>query len=125
MAIVDNGPAKRDNISKRFQEAGDLIGDPFEISTVRKEDFDFIKDKGEVADILQCNNSASSATSRGHQFPVAFLIQVSGLDKHGSDSDQPLRYSHLDIAGSAGDLPNNPTGRPIPSLCEMFISNKI
>ncbi|CAF1593233.1 unnamed protein product, partial [Didymodactylos carnosus] len=91
MAIVDNGPAKRDNISKRFQEAGDLIGDPFEISTVRKEDFDFIKDKGEVADILQCNNSASSATSRGHQFPVAFLIQVSGLDKHGSDSDQPLR----------------------------------
>ncbi|CAF1339686.1 unnamed protein product [Didymodactylos carnosus] len=124
-AILDNGPAKRDNMSQKFQQVGDLIGDPFEISTIRREDYDFIKDKGEVADILQCNNAASSATSRGHQFPAAFLIRVSGLDKHGIDSDQPLRYSHLDIAGSAGHLPNNPTGRPIPSLCEMFISPRI
>ena len=33
----------------------------FEISTVRREDFDFIKDtSGKFVDVLQCNNAASS-----------------------------------------------------------------
>jgi len=124
-AVIDNGPARQDQIAQKLQTIGDAVGDPFEISTVRKEDFDFIKHKGELADILQCNNAASSATARGHQFPAAFLIRTSGLDKHGIHSETPLRYSHLDIAGSGGDLPNQPTGRPLPALCEMFIANKI
>jgi hypothetical protein len=89
------------------------------------QDFEFIADQGEVADILQCNNEASSATSRGHQFPAAFLARVSGLDKHGRNSAQPLRYTHLDIAGSAGELPHSPTGRPIPALCQMFIADRV
>ncbi|CAF3407030.1 unnamed protein product [Rotaria sp. Silwood1] len=89
------------------------------------EDFEFIADKGEVADVLQCNNQARSATSRGHQFPAAFLARVSGVDKHGCDSEKPLRYTHLDIAGSAGDLPHTPTGRPIPALCQMFLADRV
>ena len=40
----------------------------FEISTIRREDFDFIKDgSGKFVDVLQCNNAASSRTPRGHQ----------------------------------------------------------
>ena len=35
----------------------------------------------EYEDVLQCNNEPSSMTSRGHQFPAAFLIRTSGLDK--------------------------------------------
>lgn len=34
---MDNGPAKKRQISLRLQEAGDLIGDPFEISNIRRE----------------------------------------------------------------------------------------
>ncbi|CAF1225032.1 unnamed protein product [Rotaria magnacalcarata] len=124
-AAVDNGPARANETSQKLQAAGDEIGDPFEISTVRREDFSFIADHGEVADVLQCNNQASSATSRGHQFPAAFLARVSGLDKYGRDSNKPLPYTHLDIAGSAGDLPHNPTGRPIPALCQMFLADRV
>jgi len=36
-----------------------------------------------------------------------------------------LSYTHLDIAGSAGKLPNSPTGRPIPSLCQMFVADRV
>jgi len=89
------------------------------------QDFEFIADHGEVADVLQCNNQASSATARGHQFPAAFLARVSGLDKHGRDSAQPLQYTHLDIAGSAGELPDSPTGRPIAALCQMLIADRV
>ncbi|CAF3982809.1 unnamed protein product, partial [Rotaria sp. Silwood2] len=124
-AAVDNGPARENQTSQKLQRAGDEVGDPFEISTVRREDFEFITDHGEVAEVLQCNNQASSATSRGHQFPAAFLARVSGLDNHGCDSKNPLRYTHLDIAGSAGDLPHTPTGRPIPALCQMFIAERV
>ncbi|UJR21470.1 hypothetical protein I4U23_024555 [Adineta vaga] len=124
-AAVDNGPARDNETSQKLQAAGDEVGDPFEISTVRREDFAFIADESETADVLQCNNEASSATSRGHQFPAAFLARVSGLDNHGRNSANPLRYTHLDIAGSGGELPHSPTGRPIPALCQMFIADRV
>lgn len=57
------------------------MGDVFEVSSIRREDYDFHKGKSEYEDILQCNNLASSATPRGHQTPAAFLIMASGLDK--------------------------------------------
>ena len=47
---------------------------------------------------------------RGHQFPGAFLHTVSGLTKHQLSSEKPLKYSHLDVAGSSGDLPEPTTG---------------
>ncbi|CAF3764811.1 unnamed protein product [Rotaria magnacalcarata] len=119
--VMDNGPARDNKIAQKLQEIGEEVGDPFEVSTVRREDYDFIKDKSEVADILQCNSKSSKATSRGHQYPAAFLTRASGLDKHGRDSEKPLSYTHLDIAGSAGTLPEMPTARPIPALCQIFI----
>ena len=32
---------------------------------------------------------------------------MSGLDKHQLSSEKPLKYSHLDIAGSAGSHTDN------------------
>jgi len=120
--IMDNGPAKAAGTALKVQEAGEKMGDMFEISTVRREDWDFVKDKsGEFVSVLQCNNAPSSRTPRGHQFPGAFMMQVSGLDKHMMSSKQPLKYSHLDIAGSAGDLPDPTTGAPIPALAKWLL----
>ena len=80
--IMDNGPARAAGTALQVQEAGDKVGDMFEISTVRREDWDFVKDKsGEFVSILQCNNAASSRTPRGHQFPAAFMMQVRDYDK--------------------------------------------
>jgi len=121
-AVMDNGPAKKGNFAQALQATGDVYGDPFEISTMRKEDHDFIKDKsGEFVDILQCNNAASTRTPRGHQFPGAFLQAVSGLTKHQSTSDKPLKYSHLDVAGSSGGLPDPTTGSSVVALSMHFL----
>jgi len=124
-AIMDNGPAKKHQVAQKLQALGEEVGDPFEISTVRREDYDFIRDKSGTADVLQCSNQPSVASSRGHQYPAAFLARASGLDKHGNDSDKPLRYSHMDIAGSAGKFPEHFTARPIPALCQMFLANRV
>lgn len=41
--IMDNGPAARMQVAKNVQEAGHVMGDMFEISTIRKEDYAFHK----------------------------------------------------------------------------------
>ena len=121
-AIMDNGPAKAAGTALKVQEAGEKVGDMFEISTVRREDWDFIKDKsGEFVSVLQCNNAPSSRTPRGHQFPAAFMMRVAGLDNHMLSSSQPLKYSHLDVAGSSGDLPHPTTGAAVPALVKWFL----
>ncbi|GAB6025006.1 Cytosol aminopeptidase, catalytic domain [Chamberlinius hualienensis] len=120
-AIIDNGPAKKSKFSHLIQETGDSLGDPFEVSTLRREDYDFINGKSEYEDVIQCNNQPSSRTPRGHQFPAAFLVRVSGLDKYGIDSDKPIKYSHIDIAGSSGPFPGVPTGSPIVALSGHFV----
>ncbi|RUS75369.1 hypothetical protein EGW08_016859 [Elysia chlorotica] len=119
--IMDNGPARQRNTAQNIQSAGDKCGDPFEISTIRREDYEFHTDTSDYADVLQCNNQASTMTNRGHQGPSAFLILASGMDKHGIDSSQPLPYSHLDIAGSAGSYPDIPTAAPILALISHFV----
>ncbi|KAK8759094.1 hypothetical protein V5799_003273 [Amblyomma americanum] len=119
--IIDNGPARASAVSKVVQAAGDRIGDPFEVSTLRREDYDFVRGPSEYEDVLQCNNEPSSRTPRGHQMPAAFLVRVSGLDKHGVDSEQPLCYSHIDIAASSGPYPGVPSGAPIAALTQAFL----
>jgi len=122
--IMDNGPAKAAGTAIKVQQAGENIGDMFEISTIRREDWDFIQDKsGEFVSVLQCNNAPSSRTPRGHQFPAAFMMQVAGLDKHQLTSEQPLKYSHMDVAGSSGDLPHPTTGAAIPALLTWLKEN--
>jgi hypothetical protein len=36
-AVMDNGPARKNKIAQKLQMVGEEIGDPFEISTVRRE----------------------------------------------------------------------------------------
>lgn len=119
--IMDNGPAHRSGNAAQWQKAGEVLGDLFEVSTIRREDYEFHKGPSEYEDILQCNNLPSSATPRGHQTPAAFLIMASGLDKHGVDSEAPLPYSHVDIAGSSGPFPGVPTGAPIITMATNYI----
>ncbi|XP_042076640.1 putative aminopeptidase W07G4.4 [Haplochromis burtoni] len=119
--IMDNGPAYRSGNAAQWQKAGEVLGDLFEVSTIRREDYEFHKGQSEYEDILQCNNLPSSATPRGHQTPAAFLIMASGLDKHGVDSEAPLPYSHIDIAGSSGPFPGVPTGAPIVTMATNYI----
>nr|XP_022918012.1 putative aminopeptidase W07G4.4 [Onthophagus taurus] len=119
--VMDNGPAKRAGTSTRLQTAGEKYSDPFEVSTIRREDLAFHRGKAQGDDVMQCSNAASSRTARGHQGPAGFLILASGLDKHGSGNQKPIKYSHLDIAGSAGDFPNPATGAPILALSKAFL----
>lgn len=119
--VMDNGPARVADHGLTLQREGEKYGDPFEISVLRKEDFDFHKGKCYGEDVLQANNLPSSRTPRGHQGPAAFLMMATGLDKCGLDSSTPIKYSHLDIAGSAGDVPDTPTGSPILALARMHL----
>jgi len=119
---MENGPAKHAGVGVNLMKAGEAMADMFEMSTIRREDWDFNVDKsGEFVSILQCNNAPSSRTPRGHQMPGAFLQQVSGLDKHQLKDEVPLKYTHLDIAGAAGNLPDPTTSAPVPALVKMFL----
>ena len=55
----------------------------------------------------------------GHQFPMAFLHEVAGLDKHDASSSQPIPYVHIDIAGSGVEGGDWQHGKPTatPVLC--------
>eukprot|EP00096_Caligus_rogercresseyi_P015353 TRINITY_DN779_c0_g1_i1.p1 TRINITY_DN779_c0_g1~~TRINITY_DN779_c0_g1_i1.p1 ORF type:complete len:515 (-),score=181.97 TRINITY_DN779_c0_g1_i1:11-1555(-) len=120
-AVMDNGPASDEDFASKLVALGTEIGDPLEKSTIRREDFRMIVDaSGEYVDVLQCNNAPSSRTPRGHQFPAAFMHRVSGLNDHMRKSSKPLKYSHLDVAGSSGDLPHVPTGSSIQALTAYF-----
>lgn len=78
---MDNSVAKMNKECFKLQEAGISIGDPFEVSILRREDFFHHKGAWEGDDVSQCNKESSSKTQRGHQGPAAFLIMASGLDK--------------------------------------------
>lgn len=124
-AAVENGPARKQGVAARLFALGEAWGDPFEVSHLRREDWEFVKPRSSADDVLSCNNEPSSRTSRGHQFPVAFLNIASGLDAHGGDSSQPLPYTHLDVAGSAvekGQFQHGrPTGAPIVALTRSLL----
>lgn len=120
-AVMDNKVAENAGHGLSFCKAGDILGDPAEISPLRSEDFAFHRSKAHGEDLLQCNNLPSSRTPRGHQTPAAFLIMASGLDKHDAKSSKPLKYTHLDVAGSAGDIPHPPTGTPILALAQLHL----
>ncbi|MCY2960106.1 MAG: leucyl aminopeptidase family protein [Planctomycetota bacterium] len=121
---LDNGPARKAGVAESLGKVGDAWGDPFEVSRLRREDFDFVAPRSKADDVLSCNNLPSSGTARGHQFPMAFLAIASGLDQHALDSKAPLAFTHVDIGGSAtegGDWQHGrPTGRPLLALLQAL-----
>ena len=124
-AAIENGPARERGVASRLFELGEAWGDPFEVSHLRREDWDFVRPRSSADDVLSCNNEPSSRTPRGHQFPVAFLNIASGLDAHGGNGDRPLPYTHLDVAGSAVEKSDfqhgRPTGAPIVALTQSLL----
>lgn len=121
---LDNGPARSNGVAERLAAQGELWGDPFELSRLRREDFDFVAPRTKADDVLSCNNLPSSGTARGHQFPMAFLAIAAGLDKHGNDSSNPLCFTHIDIGGSGcegGDWQHGrPSARPVVALLATY-----
>eukprot|EP00047_Mylnosiga_fluctuans_P003066 m.227296 g.227296 ORF g.227296 m.227296 type:complete len:609 (+) comp11567_c0_seq1:63-1889(+) len=120
-AVMDNGPARKLGTAKLLFETGNQFGDPFEISTIRREDYEFNQSSYPTEDLVQCNSAPSTQTDRGHQLPAAFMAVASGVNKHGLDSATQIAYSHLDIAGSTKDWPEPVSGAPIPALTAAFI----
>jgi leucyl aminopeptidase len=121
---LDNGPARATGIAALLGSVGDAWGDPFELSRLRREDYAFVAPRSKSDDVLSCNNEPSSATARGHQFPMAFLAIASGLDRHGSDAQKPLCFTHVDIGGSACEDADwqhgRPTARPLVALLQAL-----
>lgn len=120
-ACMDIGVAKRHQTSTTLASVGTAFGEPWEISTVRRDDYDFVKPVGGREDVIQCNTAPSTMTSRGHQFPAAFMAIASGVE--GTD----VAYTHCDIAGAAeepgpssGSLPKV-TGAPVVTLAGVFL----
>lgn len=118
---MDNGPARDVGHAERLKVAGELYGEPFETSSIQREDFAAHQGQCLGEDVLQANNLPSSRTPRGHQSPAAFMMLASGLTAHGTQAQKPLKYTHLDIAGSAGDIPHPPTGAPIMALVQAHL----
>ena len=109
---IENGPARRRGIAHTLAELGDAWGDPFELSRLRREDFEFIAARSLSEDVVSANTVPSTVTNRGHQYPTAFLNVASGLAAHGGDSDRPLPYTHIDLGGSATEGSDWQFGRP-------------
>jgi len=119
-AIVANGPARKAGLDQALSAAGDSIGDCFDVSRLRREDFLFHTGKDEQSDIYQAAPGPSTRSQRGHQGPAAFLMMTSGLREHGSHAEVQLPYCHLDIAGSSGPFPGLATGSPIVGLLKHY-----
>ncbi|KAI8918015.1 hypothetical protein BC831DRAFT_553991 [Entophlyctis helioformis] len=124
-ASLDNGPARESGVTPRLVQAGHKCGDPFEMSTLRREDYDMLQPTSENEDVCQANSKPSSQTSRGHQYPMAFLAIASGLTSHGLDSQHPIAYTHVDIAGSAEEPVSGlslmrVTGSPVAAFTAAF-----
>ncbi|KAI7823467.1 hypothetical protein BX661DRAFT_186678 [Kickxella alabastrina] len=90
---------------RRLAVSGLAYGDPFENSIMRREDYQFVESKTDREDVYQSNASPSTLTDRGHQYPAAFIIKASGLDKHSlkAGEQDAIPFVHVDIAGSAED----------------------
>lgn len=125
-ALIPNGPARATNCLEPLWEAGEVYADPSEISWSRREDYQFVRPRSRADDVLSSNNGPSATTKRGHQFPMAFLTIAAGLDQHGSNSQQPLPYIHVDIAGSGvegGDWQHGkPTATPVASFAGCYLA---
>ncbi|CAG9790550.1 unnamed protein product [Diatraea saccharalis] len=109
-AAMDNHSAKATNHSNRLQFSGSRMGEGIEVSVVRHEDLAVNIGKCKGDDLVQIDTDAKG---RNHQLAAGFLIKVGGLE------EKNVKYTHLDIAGSAGMPPHEPTAAPILSLCHV------
>lgn len=128
---IDNGAARAmGGVAGRIAAAGAALGQPLEVSSLRREDYAFVAPGsgntpvaryGGTHDVLQSNTQSTINTMRGHQFPMAFLDIASGLSAHSAGSKTPIPYCHIDLAGSSLDMRGVGTGSPIVPLYGHFL----
>ena len=118
---IGNGVAERAEVPRLLRDRGEELGDCFEVSRLRLEDYEAITVPNKVADVLQIAKGRKA--ERGHQVATAFLVRASGLEDNDIGSDKPLPYVHLDIAGSASPTPFEQThsGRPTVGLADFVM----
>jgi leucyl aminopeptidase len=124
-ALIENQVAIDAKVSDTLINAGHLWSDPCEQSKVRREDYDFIKPRTKADDVLSSNNAPSVSTVRGHQFPMAYLSIASGINHHGAESELPIAYTHVDIAGSAVENLDWQHGKPTAAGVAAFTAKYI
>ncbi|OAD55072.1 Putative aminopeptidase W07G4.4 [Eufriesea mexicana] len=98
---IDNAVARLVSNAEKLQASGETMGDPIEISRLRREDFHYHAARSDD-DVFQGARSADNAQmNRGHQGPCAFLIVASGLDKVKFHTR--LRFWRRDLIAMAND----------------------
>ncbi|KAL0902030.1 hypothetical protein ABMA27_007158 [Loxostege sticticalis] len=112
-AAMDNHAARARQHAERLRDAGEPLADMIEVSRIRREDLAAHRGRGDEQ-IYQAESRPSTATPRGHQAPGAFLLLASGLH------EAPVPYTHLDVAASAGSLPDPPTAAPLVALAAYY-----
>ncbi|CAK1592326.1 unnamed protein product [Parnassius mnemosyne] len=108
VAAMDNHSARATNHSSRLQVNGGRMAEGIEVSTIRPEDLAVNLGKCKGDDLVQYDTNAKA---RNHQLAAGFLIKVGGLE------GKNIKYTHLDIAGAAGEPPEEPSAVPILTLC--------
>ena len=116
-----NGVSSFLKLGVKIAALGQELADPFEQSTLRREDYFTVSPKSGDLDVIQSTAQGSAKTMRGHQFPMAFLNIASGLNDHGVTSDMPIPYVHVDMIGrtSTGGKPSmggRSNGAPVVAL---------
>nr|CAD7461020.1 unnamed protein product [Timema tahoe] len=130
--LMDNGPAREVDNSRKLRAAAEEYGDMIEISTIRREDMTFHKGSKTrcTLDLVQVKVKGMMYISQttyllvGHLAAIRVLQVSSSSLRHSLDSSNPLKYTHIDIAASAGDLPNEPTGAPVIGLVAHFLQGR-
>ncbi|CAG5078112.1 Similar to lap-2: Putative aminopeptidase W07G4.4 (Caenorhabditis elegans) [Cotesia congregata] len=121
---IDNAVARSENNAEKLEVSGDLIGDPFEVSRMRREDFAAHLSSAEGDDIKQSSNVPITRRERCQQSPVAFLIMTSALDKHGLESEIPLKFTFIGLTSHLSmdrDLSKIYQGSPILGMSYCYL----
>ncbi|CAH0697256.1 unnamed protein product [Spodoptera exigua] len=112
-AVLDSHAARARGHAGGLRAAAERLGDMLEVSVLRREDLAAHRGRG-LDQLTQAASAPSVALPRGHQGPAAFLLLAAGLEQ----GDVP--YAHLDVAASAGDLPDDPTAAPLLGLAAYY-----
>ncbi|XP_060806932.1 putative aminopeptidase W07G4.4 isoform X2 [Amyelois transitella] len=112
-AALDSAAARRERHAEKLSAAGEEVGDPMEVSRLRREDLRAHAGRAAGDALHQADSLPSAALPRGHQGPAAFLLLAAALPG-------ALRYTHLDVAASAGALPAAPRAAPLLALAAHY-----
>ncbi|VDL85385.1 unnamed protein product [Schistocephalus solidus] len=121
-AAMDNGPARRLGYAKALSQGGALVGDPIEVSSLRREDYEVCFPVSEYEDLQQRNTHPETVKYRGHQYPAAWMLLASGMTDYGMQNDKiSLPYTHMDVSNAVGVKNSPATGTPVSMLVSTYV----